>query len=147
MRCELCENAGGEILWRDDFCRVVWAFQPDHPGFCRVVSTAHVKEMSELAPGEPERLMRVVLATERALIDVLQPDKVNLASLGNLVPHLHWHVIPRVRDDPHFPNPVWSEKLRETVRGLPADFAPRMRAQLSDTLGASDAGCLSAPRR
>jgi diadenosine tetraphosphate (Ap4A) HIT family hydrolase len=53
--------------------------------------------------------MSIVLAVEQALRRVLNPDKVNLASLGNMTPHLHWHVIPRFRDDRHFPNPVWGQ--------------------------------------
>jgi diadenosine tetraphosphate (Ap4A) HIT family hydrolase len=134
MGCELCENAGGEVLWEDDFCRAVWAYQPDHPGFCRVIWDRHVKEMSELKPAERERIMRVVFALEQALVSVVAPDKVNLASFGNQVPHVHWHVIPRFRDDPHFPNPVWGAKLREGGKPLPADFAMRMRKTLDALL-------------
>jgi diadenosine tetraphosphate (Ap4A) HIT family hydrolase len=132
--CELCENAGGEVLWEDESCRAVWAYQPDHPGFCRVIWDRHVQEMADLGPAERERIMRVVFAVEQALIAVLQPDKMNLASLGNAVPHIHWHVIPRFRDDPHFPNPVWGEKLRQTPRPLPADFALHMRRALDQAL-------------
>jgi len=47
------------------------------------------------------------------LRDTLQPDKINLASLGNQVPHLHWHVIPRFADDAHFPDPIWAAARRE----------------------------------
>ena len=132
--CELCDNAGGEILWEDDWCRAVWAYQPDHPGFCRVIWDRHVAEMTDLEPAERERIMRVVFAVERALIELLQPDKINLASLGNVVPHIHWHVIPRFADDPHFPNPVWGNKLRQSVRPLPDDFAMRMRGALDELL-------------
>ena len=131
---DLCENAGGEVLWEDDYCRVVWAYQPDHPCFCRVIWDRHVKEMAELKPTERERIMRVVFAVEQALIGVLQPDKMNLASLGNAVPHIHWHVIPRFLDDPHFPNPVWGAKPRQSVRALPNDFAMRMRQALDEAL-------------
>lgn len=130
MGCELCENAGGEVLWEDDWCRAVWAYQPDYPGTCRVIWDRHVREMTDLEPRERERVMKVVFALERALIDVLAPDKVNLASLGNAVPHIHWHVVPRFLDDPHFPNPVWGEKLRQSPRPLPNDFAMRMRETL-----------------
>jgi len=56
--------------------------------------------------------MRAVFATEQALREALAPDKVNLASLGNVVPHLHWHVIPRFRDDRHFPAPIWAAPAR-----------------------------------
>jgi diadenosine tetraphosphate (Ap4A) HIT family hydrolase len=132
--CDLCENAGGEVLREDDYCRAVWAYQPDHPGFCRVIWDRHVKEMADLEPAERERIMRVVFAVEQALIGVLQPDKINLASLGNAVPHVHWHVIPRFLDDPHFPNPVWGEKLRQSARALPNDFPMRMRQALDEAL-------------
>jgi len=132
--CELCENAGGEILWEDDYCRAVWAYEPEHPGLCRVIWDRHVKEMTDLKPGERDRIMKVVFATEQALITVVQPDKVNLASLGNLVAHVHWHVIPRFRDDPHFPNPIWGQKLRQAARGLPKDFSMRMRRALDEIL-------------
>ena len=37
-----------------------------------------------------------------------EPDKMNLASLGNLVPHLHWHVIPRFENDPHLSAAIWA---------------------------------------
>ena len=133
--CELCEQTGGELLWRDDLLRVVWVPQADHPGFCRVILAAHVKEMTQMAPPRRARMMDAVFATEAALIDILQPDKINLASFGNVVPHLHWHVIPRFADDPHFPNPTWGARLRDTPRALPTDFGARMRADLSARLG------------
>lgn len=136
MSCELCTGSGGEVLWQAAGLRVVWAPQADHPGLCRVICSAHVKEMTDLAADERAAMMEAVFAVERALIELLRPDKINLASFGNIVPHLHWHVIPRFRDDPHFPNPVWGVKQRDDVRVLPADFAARMRAALARQLSA-----------
>jgi diadenosine tetraphosphate (Ap4A) HIT family hydrolase len=78
-----------------------------------VIWNDHVREMSDLAAGEQQRLMQTVFAVERAQRAVLSPEKVNLASLGNVTPHLHWHVIPRFADDSHFPQPVWSSRLRD----------------------------------
>ncbi len=57
-------------------------------------------------------LMDVLWQVERVVRDVMQPDKINLASFGNMVPHLHWHVIPRYTDDVHFPQPVWGQVQR-----------------------------------
>jgi len=111
--CALCRDPGGNLLWRDDFCRVVAVDDPDYPGFCRVILHRHAREMTDLSPEERQRLMRVVLEVEAVLRAALAPDKVNLASLGNMVPHLHWHVIPRFRDDRHFPAPIWAEPPRE----------------------------------
>lgn len=110
--CELCRKDGGAVLWRDRFCRVVAVDEPDYPGYCRVILQRHVREMTDLAPDEQQHLMRVVLEVEAVLRDALMPDKINLASLGNVVPHVHWHVIPRYRDDRHFPAPVWAAPPR-----------------------------------
>lgn len=116
--CALCESAGGEILWQDDLCRVVrvgGAAGESFPGYCRVVWRNHVVEMSDLAPSERWHLVEVLNAVEIALREVMRPDKINLASLGNLVPHLHWHVIPRWRDDSHFPAPIWAPASRPVL--------------------------------
>lgn len=128
--CPLCETPGGTVLWQDDFCRVVLADEPDYPGFLRVILNAHVKEMTDLPATDQQALMRVVLAAEAALRKVMQPDKVNLATLGNVVPHLHWHVIPRFADDPHFPNPVWGERKRNTPHAVPQDINLQLAAAL-----------------
>jgi diadenosine tetraphosphate (Ap4A) HIT family hydrolase len=113
--CDLCQTAGGEILWQDAYCRVILVDDPAYPGFCRVIWHEHIKEMSDLTPTEQQRLMRTVFAVESAIREALKPDKINLASLGNMVPHLHWHVIPRFKHDMHFPNPIWGQALRENT--------------------------------
>lgn len=111
--CELCASAGGELLWCDALCRVVRVEDAAYPGFCRVVLVQHVREMTDLDETARRRLMEAVFATEAALREVLQPDKINLASFGNVTPHLHWHVIPRFTEDRHFPNSVWGDPVRD----------------------------------
>jgi diadenosine tetraphosphate (Ap4A) HIT family hydrolase len=78
-----------------------------------VVWNAHVREMSDLPETDRGRLGAAVHAVESALREVLTPDKINLASLGNQVPHLHWHVIARFADDAHFPQPIWAARQRD----------------------------------
>jgi diadenosine tetraphosphate (Ap4A) HIT family hydrolase len=116
MTCPLCAPAGEDVLWLDARCRVVLIGEPDYPGFCRVIWHAHVREMTDLAPADRAHLMAVVFRLEAALRSVLEPAKINLASLGNQVPHLHWHVIPRFADDAHFPDPVWATRWRDGAR-------------------------------
>jgi diadenosine tetraphosphate (Ap4A) HIT family hydrolase len=134
VSCPLCDPPGGTVLWQDAFCRVIRADEPDYPGFLRVILNAHVREMTDLPPAERQALMGVVFAAETALREVMAPDKVNLASLGNLVPHLHWHVIPRFADDPHFPNPVWGGKQRAAPHAAPPDLDSLLAAALSRLL-------------
>jgi diadenosine tetraphosphate (Ap4A) HIT family hydrolase len=145
MSCELCTSEGGELLWRDARCRVVLVDEAGYPGYCRVIWQAHAAEMSELNSEERFYLMHVVFEVEAALREWLQPDKVNLASLGNVVPHLHWHVIPRFRDDPHFPNPVWSARMRQPApRSIDLDaLKRRLAAHLVDVA----AGQVGGPKR
>jgi diadenosine tetraphosphate (Ap4A) HIT family hydrolase len=116
--CELCRSVGGDPLWRDEFCRVVLVDDPDYPGFCRVVLERHVAEMTDLAPEERTRLMNTVFATEAALRELLHPHKINIASLGNVTAHLHWHVVPRHSGDRHFPRPIWAEPARAEAARL-----------------------------
>ena len=103
------------MLWQNDLCRVVRVDEPDYPGFCRVILKRHAREMSDLTPDERDGLMAVVFAVEEAIRTTMRADKMNLASLGNMTPHVHWHVIPRFRDDRHFPTPIWAPPQREAV--------------------------------
>lgn len=134
--CELCDTPGGELIWQDGFCRVVRVNDVDYPGFCRVILNRHVKEMSDLDTAQRERLMAVVFAVEAAVREVMAPDKINLASLGNLTPHVHWHVIPRYKRDRHFPNPIWGKSQRESL-AHPIDdaTAQRLKTAIQKTLG------------
>ncbi len=132
--CALCDTPGGEVLWADERVRVVWPAEADHPGLCRVVLQAHVAEMTELARSERDALMTAVYALEEALRELLAPDKMNLASFGNRIAHLHWHVIPRFTDDPHFPAAIWDVRVRPNPRPVPSDFAPRLSAALTRRL-------------
>lgn len=116
MTCELCETIGGELLWQSALCRIVLVNDPDYPGFCRIILNRHVKEMSDLDSGERSLVLRILIAVESAVRQVMNPDKINLASLGNMTPHVHWHVIPRYSDDRHFPNSIWGEPQRDGVK-------------------------------
>lgn len=134
--CPLCAGQGEDVLWRDDFCRVIRVDDADHAGFCRVILNAHVKEMSDLGAAEQQRLMAVVFSVEAALRELTEAAKINLASLGNMVPHVHWHVIPRYADDAQFPDAIWAPARRAAVtRPLPGDFRARLVDRLAQGPG------------
>ncbi|MEJ2566016.1 MAG: HIT family protein [Gammaproteobacteria bacterium] len=125
--CPLCRRDADDPLWKDAHCRVLLTPQPGYPGFCRVIWHDHVGEMTDLSEAQRGHLMAVVWGVEAALRELLRPAKINLASLGNQVPHLHWHVIPRFDDDAHFPDAVWARPRREGV-AHPVDRKALMRA-------------------
>ncbi len=111
--CPLCAEEGGSLIWRGERVRVIRAQEAGFPAFYRVVWNAHVAEFSDLSPSDRAHCMEAVACVEAALREHLAPTKVNLAALGNMVPHLHWHVIARFEGDSHFPSPVWAAAQRD----------------------------------
>lgn len=110
--CVLCSRNPDGLVYAGENWRVIMVDEAGYPGFCRVIWNRHVAEMTDLDEKGRAELMGVVWLVERCVRQVMQPDKINLASLGNMVPHLHWHVIPRYADDAHFPDSVWSAARR-----------------------------------
>ena len=110
--CPLCEADGGLLVFRNQSLRIIQASETGFPAFYRVDWNRHVTEFSDLSAAEREACMAAVVIVEQVMRRELQPDKINLAALGNVVPHLHWHVIARFGWDSHFPAPVWSTAQR-----------------------------------
>ena len=126
MACPLCAEDGGALVWRGERLRVIRAQEAGFPAFYRVVWNAHVAEFSDLAATDRVHCMEAVTMVEQALRQHLSPTKVNIAALGNMVPHLHWHVIARFDWDSHFPAPVWAAAQRPS----PAEQEAAVRALL-----------------
>ena len=129
--CELC-HLTVPVVWQDEKLSVIIVDDAAYPGFCRVIWREHVREMSDLSHEDRLLLNEAVYQVEQAVREVMQPLKVNVASLGNVVPHLHWHIIPRYADDAHFPAPVWAQAARQTD----ADVLAARRALLPDLAAA-----------
>jgi diadenosine tetraphosphate (Ap4A) HIT family hydrolase len=113
MGCPLCEGPGGLPVFEGPKFRVIRAAEAGFPAFYRLVWTEHVAEFSDLAAADRRLCMEAVAKVERVLRAHLRPAKVNLAALGNAVPHLHWHIVARFDWDSHFPSPVWALSRRE----------------------------------
>ena len=111
--CPLCTTDGGALIWRGDKLRVIRAAEEGFPAFYRVVWADHAAEFSDLSAADRALCMDAVAVVERVLREQLSPTKINLAALGNMVAHLHWHVIARYDWDSHFPASVWAPALRE----------------------------------
>ena len=111
--CPLCDGPGGTVVFDGPKFRVVRAAEAGFPAFYRLVWSDHVVEFSDLPRTERLLCMDAVVQVEQILRSHLRPAKVNLAALGNVVPHLHWHVVARFEWDSHFPAPVWAGALRQ----------------------------------
>lgn len=126
MSCELCDWAASPAwieVAADDCLRILRVLDaPDFPAFYRVVWRSHVAEFTDLSAADRLHCMEAVAGVEQVLREMLAPTKINLASLGNVVPHLHWHVVARFAEDSHFPQPIWGARQRDP---MPA-FARRL---------------------
>lgn len=111
--CALCDGPGGRLVLQAPKWRLIHAQEAGFPAFYRLVWQDHVREFSQLARADRIECIDAIAAIEEAMLRDLQPAKANVASLGNAVPHLHWHVIARFEWDSHFPAPVWAAAQRE----------------------------------
>jgi diadenosine tetraphosphate (Ap4A) HIT family hydrolase len=124
------------VLLRTPAWRIVRVDDPNYPGFCRVILNKHVREMTDLPQAEQQTLMSVVFAVEQTIRQLYQPDKINLASFGNMVPHVHWHIIPRWINDRHFPEPIWGNVHNEHAIARPQITDEMLTNALSKTFSA-----------
>lgn len=104
-------------------------------GHCQLVyDVAHVEGLEQLTPPAFAALMTDLHAAARAIATVCRPDRMNYVSLGNVVPHLHWHLVPRYRADPRWGSPIYTTQVADMpVTRLPEDGY----RSLADALSAS----------
>ena len=88
-------------------CRVLLMNDSRYPWLVLVPQRAGVTELHHLSEADRNALMGEVARAASTLEDVLTPDKINVAALGNVVSQLHVHVIARFHRDPAWPKPIW----------------------------------------
>jgi diadenosine tetraphosphate (Ap4A) HIT family hydrolase len=71
------------------------------------------KEFSECSREEKEAIWDALDIIEKEMLVYFKPDKINIASFGNMLPRVHWHIMARFKDDSYFPEPMWGVKQRE----------------------------------
>lgn len=116
--CPMCDRWQGDadlqiaelehsylILNRDQF----------FPGYCLLFTKQHQTELFHLDANVRQGLMEEISRVAQGLADCFQPNKLNYELLGNLVPHIHWHLVPRFRSEPLWPRPIWSEPHQELL--------------------------------
>ena len=106
------------------------------PGYTFVFTKEHVTELFHLDRAIRQEIMEEVTAVAEALYTLFKPAKMNYELLGNMVPHMHWHLVPRFAADPLWPRPIWSEPHGEVILG-DAEYAERI-AKISELVRERD---------
>jgi len=110
--CVMCGKfgrAGGDLHVADlEISRVFLHEDQFFPGYVLLVLRRHVAELYELSAAERRLLIEEVSRVAGALARVFRPVKMNYELLGNQVPHIHWHLVPRLPTDPAPRRPIWN---------------------------------------
>ena len=128
--CELCVTSTLPILWQNNHFRVILVNDQNIRGYLRLELIEHVKEIHHLTPAIQSEMYKIMNIIENIVTDVYSPDKINLASLGNKTPHIHWHIIPRFTNDNFFPQSIWSEPVRQNKFENSIDEIDQLKQQL-----------------
>ena len=94
------------IRW--PLCRVLLMTDAQYPWLILVPERPEVSELFQLPAEDRHRLMDEASAASAVMQRLFSADKMNVATLGNMVPQLHLHVIARHQNDPAWPRPVWA---------------------------------------
>jgi len=134
--CTACSGRWPSAEHRIADCGISIAYLFDDqffPGWTLLVLKRHATELFQLSRDERSRLIEEVSMMAEALMDAFHPVKINYELLGNQLSHIHWHVIPRLADDPSPRHPVWTvahEKQSLTSTDL-AERVALVRSRLS----------------
>jgi predicted GNAT family N-acyltransferase/diadenosine tetraphosphate (Ap4A) HIT family hydrolase len=131
--CVFCEEVGGRLLQHHEDFRVVAIDDIELPGCARVVWNHHVAELSELNETQRLLLMQALHETDLRIRTLHKPHKINIASFGNKVPHLHFHFIARWKTDPWWPESTWSERPAVQWQGISATGFAEAAHELSES--------------
>ena len=127
-KCIMCRR------WEDDIdlriielkhSNVILNRDQIYPGYTLLFTKTHVTELFHLERDVRSELIEEVSRVAAALYGVFQPEKINYELLGNMVPHMHWHLVPRFTNDPLWPRPIWAEPHTEVVL-TPDDYRKRI---------------------
>lgn len=128
--CQMCTKWDAEPELRIaelQQCYVLLNRDQFFPGYTFVVAKEHVTELFHLDREARATVMEEVAATAAALYRLLKPVKINYELLGNMVPHMHWHLVPRFRTDLLWPRPIWAEPHEEVILS-PSEYEERIES-------------------
>ena len=118
------------MIYEDKFIRV--EREKNELPWVKIFSAKLYRELSDCDESSRTRLFEAMLVAEKAMLEFYKPTKINIASFGNYVPHVHIHVIARFEKDAFFPDSVWANEKRKSELELPKfdEFAKFLEKKL-----------------
>ncbi len=85
----------------------------------KIFTQKELKEFSQCDSRTKSEIWEKLDIIEKEMLKYFNPEKINIASFGNYVPHVHFHIMARFKDDSFFPEPMWGKKQRNSSLKLP----------------------------
>ncbi len=121
-----------KIIWENSLVRI--EIEESEIPWLKIFTQESYREMSEVAPAVKIEIYTLLDLIEKEMLSYYKPTKINIASFGNYMPHVHWHIMARFAEDSYFPEPMWGEKQREAKLILPSEeiFFKRLESLLRE---------------
>lgn len=133
--CEVVRAPGAVFIAELEHSVAILGENQGLPGWTVVVLKAHREQLHELAIAQQAAIFGEVARVARAVAAAVRPRRINYECLGNVVPHVHWHIIPRAADDPTPSATVWGWPAERLLGGMDGAGRSRVIAGIREALG------------
>jgi len=118
------------IIYKNDLIRI--EIENSEIPWLKIFTQESYKEFSECPKDTKQQIWNTLDLIEKEMLNYFSPDKINIASFGNYVPHVHFHIMARFKGDSYFPEPMWGKKQRNSELKLPIfeDFFDKVTKKL-----------------
>ncbi|MGE4381687.1 MAG: HIT family protein [Arcobacter sp.] len=106
------------LLFKNDLIKI--EIEPSEIPWLKIFTNEPIKEFSHCDENTKKEIWKYLDLIEKEMISYFKPEKINIASFGNYVPHVHFHIMARFKEDSFFPEPMWGKKQREANLNLPS---------------------------
>ncbi len=106
--------------------------EPSEIPWLKIFTIEDIKEFSQCNSETKQEIFKYLDIIEKEMLDYFKPKKINIASFGNYVPHVHFHIMARFEEDSYFPEPMWGKKQRDANLNLPSfeEFYENLKKKL-----------------
>ena len=104
------------IIYQNELIKL--EIEPFEIPWLKIFTQLPIKEFSQCNTETKLEILRVLDICEKEMLSYFNPDKINIASFGNYLPHVHFHIQARFKNDSYFPEPTWGKKQRESQIAL-----------------------------
>ncbi len=106
------------LIFKNDLIKI--EIEASEIPWLKIFTIENIKEFSQCDSQTKQEIFKYLDIIEKEMLDYFKPKKINIASFGNYVPHVHFHIMARFEEDSYFPEPMWGKKQREANLNLPS---------------------------